>query len=91
LDIPLELEWIGASQYHLHMQGTTERSLCQFVSLAGVDFGGKCLVIVTLWNKVKPGRRRQGKNVTINGVLNMPSFLMTVPGLTTMLVLVPLP
>jgi hypothetical protein len=44
---------------HLHMQGTTERSLCQFVSLAGVDFGGKCPVIMTLWNPVKPGRRRR--------------------------------
>jgi hypothetical protein len=43
------------------MQGTTERSLCQFVSLAGVDFGGKCPVIMTLWNQVKPGRRRQRK------------------------------
>jgi hypothetical protein len=29
--------------------------------------------------------------VTITGVFNMPSFSMSVPGLTTMLVLVPLP
>jgi hypothetical protein len=32
-----------------------------FVSLTGVDFGGKCPVIMSLWNQVKPGRRRQRK------------------------------